>query len=551
MPVTDFSVNKVQAWAVINGEEIELSRVELRYYLNTIPEATLQCAIGRDVRSLEVAPIHEIIGDLKVQTPVTVYCQADEAANSGVTGGDWPSDPFIIFDGVIVGTGSRKAREGTANLVLSCRSNLVGLEYSWAPNKMMHPLNAGNFHMAAGLNLGDDNPSFIISTLASQFFTSTTVENDYWSLGLQPWLTAIANQRQIFDNDAIDQGNNDAIAALNLFEPFVDDGSEQLFGVPLSMNNFDIIGTRPGIDSLVTDAANETARSFTGTTFWEKIVQDFGSRYLFTLVPMATRALIVPMIPGLTQAWLTIDPDEYDSISLSGFLPRPLRGVVLYTGVNSMTGAFGLQRGHALDIQHIGGLFENTNMQEGMLYFRDAPQWLSNAVSQMCWAPGAAAPNAVKGNVAAGPAGEAPDFPPAMALRDQAKTLWDEYAKALYLFEVFKHRNGTVVGKLRFDIAPGSTIDLITIEEKFVDQTVAFPSDLVLNGIVTGVTVMIDSEACRAYTAIEMRYMRDVIERIDPNLTTDAHPLWSVPFAGAPLCKEFGPEPPPADENDQ
>jgi hypothetical protein len=548
MALTDFSVNKIRLWAVVGGVQIELTRVELEYPLSAIPRATLVCAIGRDVRSLLPANIHGVYDQLKVNVPITVWAEAAEVANSGISGGEWPIGPFIVFLGIIVGVGYRKSRSGAANLTLACRHFLVDLEFSYTPNKKTHPLNMGNFHNQAGIKMAG-GVHFLISTLAKKYFTRDNVVDDYWARSLQPWMVDICNQRQIFEGEAVENGNDDAIGVLRMFEPFVGPvnpftgiGSYK-FGVPMSMNNFGIFGTRPGIDAIVTDASNEGLRAFLGATIWEKIVSDYGSRYLFSVCPMATRALVVPVIPGLKTLWNTIDPVEYDSISLSNFLPRPLRGVILETGANSMTGAWGLRRGGGQDIKTIGGRFENANMDEGMLYFREAPQWIANAVSQMAWSQFCA--RLFHGNAFAGGAGVPAPFPKPVDLRAQAKILWDEYAKAIYLYEVFKTRKGTVTGRIRFDIAPGSSIGLITTEEKFIKQTGVNIGEQILYGIVTNVSIMIDSEAVQGYTSFEVSYLRDEFENNDINLTTLQHPLWSKAWAGAPLVEQLFADPPP------
>jgi hypothetical protein len=533
MALTNVSVNKINLWAVVAGVEIELTQVDLSYSLNTIPTATLSCAIGREVKSLIPAPIHSIYDQLKVNIPIIVYCEAREAAVVGRSGGPWPGGPFVVFDGFIVGVGYTKSRSGSANLSLSCRNFLVGLEFSWTPNKTTHPLNMGNWHNPARIMLDPQSPSFVVSTVANAKFTSSTIKTDYWALALQPFLTEICNRAQLFEGEAVEAGNTDAIIALQRFEPFF---GGYKFGVALSMNSFGIIGTEPGIQSIVTDASNEGLRAMRGGTIWEKIVADYGSRYLFTVTPMARRALVTPVIPGLTQVWKTIDPSEYDSIGIQNYLPRPLRGIILETGANSMTGAPGHNRGTALDITTVGGRFENPNMDRGMLYFRDAPQWIANAVSQMAWAKGSVL--GVKGNAFAGQAGNPPALPRPAALRTLAKVLWDEYAKAMYLIEVFKTRRGNITGKIRFDIAPGSSVALITTEEKFVAASGANKGTQTLFGIVTKVGISINSESCQGYTSLEIGFLRDEAENVDANLTTPRHPLWSQPWAGAPLIDE-------------
>jgi len=213
--------------------------------------------------------------------------------------------------------------------------------------------------------------------------------------------------------------------------------------------------------------------------------------------------------------------------------------MVLWTWPNSLTGAFGLQRGQGQAIQRVGGFFENENMAEGRIHFRDAPEWLANAVSQAAWAPNAAAPVGQKGNAFRGPLGNAPVIAQPQVLRQQAKTLWDEYAKALYITAVFQGRQGSLTGKVRFDIAPGSTIAVVINEEKFVAAAGVVFGEQTLYGVVTGVTTILNSDAAQGYTAIELSHIRNELEQADENLTVEKHPLWTEPFLGAPLVEDF------------
>lgn len=544
MAITNFSVNKIRLWADVGGVIIDVVKVQLDYALNAIPSAILHCAVGREVRSLLPSNVHGTIDQLRVTVPVIIWAQAFEASNSGFSGGPWPTDPFIVFAGLVTGVGYQRARSGIAALTIQCRHFLTGLEFSWTPTKAMQPLNPGNNRMQAGLRLNAGNPSFIVTTLAKQYFTRANITTDYWSQALSPWLRDICGTKQIFEKEALDQGNNDALASLARFEPFVE--GVYRFGQPMVMNPFDIFNTEPGIRAMVADAANETARSFAGITIWEKLNADFGGRYLFKIIPMATRALVAPVIAGLRSIWTTLDPDEYESISLGSHTPRALRGTILYSGPNvSQTGHKGWQRGDALAIKTIGGRFENTNMAQGMLMFQDGPQWLMGVASPPAWGVHAAAPNGLRGNVARGAVGKGPQFPLPGALFAMAKPLWDAYAKALYLDTVFQHRTGSVTGRIRFDIAPGSSVAVVATEEKFVALSGQAVGIQIFYGIVTRVSTVIDSEAVQGYTAFEVSHLRDEAEFNDPNLTLDEHPLWVGPFPGAPLVEEFFAQPPP------
>lgn len=536
MAITNFSVNKLRFWAVVLGIEIELTRVELNYALNSIPTAELNCAIGRDVKTLEAAAIHFVVQFLAVNVPVTVYCEAFEVADSGESGGLFPPGPFIVFDGRVVGIGYQKSRAGGATLRLFCRHFLMDLEYALNSNLETHPRNIGDGAMNAGIEVVPGNPNFVVQSTASGLFTADNIEEDYWGSALQPWLAAVMDLEQVFQGDVVGegQGQDDALDALDRIEP----GSEGYeFSVPLQLDAFDVLEFPPAIQAIANDAARNTFESFTGTTIWEKIVQEFGSKMTYALVPMANRALIVPFIPGLRNTWLTINPDEYDAISLETDLPRALRGVAIYTGMNSQCGAFGFMQGQAGAMRTIGGLYENKDIDPGMYIFRNGPMWLTNSVSAAFWARNAMPVNRVIGNAINPGIGNGPrDGINPVDVRFAAESMWDAYAHAIYLYEALKMRRGTLGGRMRFDIAPGSTIAVVTSEEKFVAQQSPVADDL-LYGLVTRVTVLYDSDAVHGQTNIEFGWLRNFTEN-ESDLAVDFHPLYATTFSGAPLCEE-------------
>ena len=541
MAITDFSVNKLRFWAVVLGQEIELTRVELNYALNSIPTATLNCAIGRDVRTLEVAAIHFIVQDLDVNEPITVFCEATEEANSGVPGSIWPIGPFVVFDGRVVGIGYQKSRSGGATLRLYCRHFLMDLEYATTTALTTHPRNVVDGALNAGVKVvKTQTPDFVVQSSARGLFTTNKMQSDYWGDALQPWLTTVLQLPPVFAGNSIGigQGQADALDAMDRIEPFGGvDGEDYEFGVPLPLDNFDVLNFDTAIQAIANDAATTTFQSFSSTTIWEKIVQGFGPKMLFALVPMAQRALIVPFVPGLREPWLVIDPAEYESISLETELPRALRGVVVYTSINSMTGALGFQQGQAGAMGTIGGLYENKDIDPGMYIFRNGPLWLTNSASPSWWARNAMGVNGVKGNamnpgVGGGPMG---GVNPKDVL-GKAKSMWDAYAHAIYLYEALKLRRGTLGGRMRFDISPGSTVAVVTTEEKFVAEQVPMADD-VLYGLVTRVTILYDADAVQGQTNIEVGWLRNFTEN-ETDLGTDFHPLYSDQFIGAPLCEE-------------
>jgi hypothetical protein len=540
MALTNYSVNKLHWWAIVDDTTtVEITRVETHFALNSIPTCVLHCAIGRDVRTLQAAAIHFIINDQKINLPITVMCQAAEVNNSGTSGGIWPLGPFTAFDGRIVGTSFQKTRTGGASLMLYCRHWLMDLEYAVTNTRYTHPLNTIAFNMQAALQVIPGNPNFAVGTLATTFFSKPTITSDFWGDGLKPWLKKIINLPVVFANEEVSgPARGRALAALSRIEP------DYQFGIPIPMVDFAVLSNVTATDAIAYDVANETFKSFYGQTIWEKLVGDFASRYMFALVPMAERALIVPFIPGLKDTWVTVDPSEYETISLNGDLPYGLSTVVIYTGLGSLTGAVGFQMGQGGANNTVGGLFKNKNMPEGMFIFRDGPEWLTNAVSQFAWAAGAAPVANVVGNMGFPGAGAGPAFEQPMGIRLAAKPMWDAYAKSVYLYEVLKNRRGAVSGKVRFDIAPGSSIEVICAEEKFISAQSGV-GDQSLFAMVTKVSTVYDSEACNGQTTIEFGFFHDEVEHEDPNLTTDNHPIWDSVWPGGPEVEDFTAEPPP------
>jgi hypothetical protein len=540
MAITDFSVNKLRFWAVTLGFEIELIRVELDYMLSGIPTAILSCAVGRDVKTLEAATIHFLVSEMDVNVPIVVYCEAFEAANSGISGGEFPVGPFVVFDGRIVGIDYTKSRSGTAALALRCRNFLMDLEYALTNLKTTHPRNPNDGKMNCGIQGDSDDQNFVIQSTATTLFTRTNIEEDLWGDAIQPWLAKILELPAVFEGEDISegQGQADALEALYSIEPFGgEDEDEYEFGVPLELDDFDVLNSDAAIQAIAGDAAKSTFESFSSTTIYEKIAKEFGGKFMYGLVPMAQRALVVPFIPGLRELWLIIDPDSYETIELDTELPRGLRGVVVYTGMNSMCGALGFMEGQEGAMRSVGGIFENEDVDPGMYIFCEGPLWLSNAVSPPWWALPALGVGRKKGNAMNPGEGDGPrDGVNPKDVRFAADTMWDAFAHAKYLLEALRLRRGSLAGKMRFDIAPGSSIGVITTEEKFVSEQVGF-ADEILYGMVTRVKIIYDSDAARGQTNIEFGWIRNSSEN-ETDMATDDHPLYATTFDGAPLCEE-------------
>lgn len=541
MAFTDFSTTRFRLYAVIDGEFIDVVSCQLNYVLNAIPTATLDVAIGREVRSLQPANIHFLISDLRQQLPAQVWLEVTEPSSSLGAGGPvdlWPDGPFLIFDGYVTGTGFQKSRSGGAQLRVELINWMTDLNFSSAVTRSTTPFNPAAFNLQAAFNFGGTGvPSdWAINTAAGAHFSFDTVRKDFWGKALKPWYREVCEKDLLSVDEAPNAGNNtEAIDALDRFEPF-EDGYE--YGVPLSMNAFRVLGVDTAIESIIEDISMETFEAMASTTIWDKLVQQHASDYKFSIVPMTDTSLVVPFTAGRSIPWMMIDPAEYESIVINAATPRAIRGLGLFTGVGSMTGANGMQQGNAADIKELGGFYENPSVKngtQGMVLFRQAPRWICNTVATAPWAFFAAAPDALKGNMVNVGAGIDPPFLRPGQIRALSLPLWDAYARCLYINEVLKGRTGQIRGKVRFDICPGSTCGIIVTEEKFVVAAAGLVGENIIFGEAMAISIYLNAEKPEGYTNIQFQFLRSEKENDSEGTGTLNHPLYSTFWNGAPL----------------
>jgi len=117
----------------------------------------------------------------------------------------------------------------------------------------------------------------------------------------------------------------------------------------------------------------------------------------------------------------------------------------------------------------------------------------------------------------------------------------ENYAKMLYSANALRDRTGTVTGKLRFDISPGSTIIISADNARAHAANVdVFPTSMV--GFVARVTTTINSENASAATTYEMTHLRTLEEDLttkDGRISMESHPFFEDTFKLAPLVEDL------------
>lgn len=559
--ITTWTSSKLAAiavvWISVDDElvpiPLAISSYQLSGGVNEIPMLSMTVAVGREVNTGFPSNIHYLADFMQMQLPVQLYAMGRETDNSyGIPVEPWPTVPFLNFEGYTTGVGFSKNRAGSAGYTITAQNWLTDLNSSSSLSRSTATLTPGQLSSAAAFFGGNGlDASFASQTMAADFFATDRVSLDFWGNSLAPWLEQLCNQDLLTDPDdpILEEGgsNVEALRALQRFEPYppqFEGDTGYRFGVPLVMDAGDILEANEAITAIVDDICQETFDSMASTTLWDKLVNQFAANYQFAVVPLVQSALVVPMCPGLRSIWQVIYPEEYDSISMSGETPRAMRGMRLFAGVGSQTGAFGMQQGETADNETIGGRYDNPNMDSGMIRFRNGPRWLSAMAAPAAYAADAAAPNGVVGNAFFPGAGAVPVAVGPGIIQQRGESLFNLFAHALYLTEVTKGRSGTISGRLRFDIAPGSSVAIVVSEEKFVKGYTGRPNSIVY-GTVRRVTHVVNAESKQASTLFDIGWLRSETENLLDGTSADGHPVWSEQWAGAPFVElpEFIPNP--------
>ncbi len=589
----------------------ELLNFSSDFELNAIPTANVSVAVGRRADDTTiVSDIHYYVEDLKLQLPATVWCLAKNP--SAATGVEpvWPSSEFKIFEGYVTGTGFTRSNQG-AGFTLSLTHWLSALNFSSALSKTSHPLNPSQYFFTAsytpnlagssGVFLNGNTPLTTGPELGAHFFNTNVVTTDFWGglgttdgsgnpylTGLKHWLTflsqqdrfnatQIANSLGVGLSEALNQQaviNKEACRALRRFEPSarMPTSSETgyVLGVPLALP------TNANLNFFVAKGISEHIgktglNGAENATLWDKLAGQFHSDYMYSVVPLVDKALVVPFVPGLssgaanTLVHRILYTSDYDAVDLQTQMPRPLRAVGVIMGQKFEAGGFlANAAGHAYDT--FGGYFDkwaesgnvtggggttttDTRYKEGLVMFKAAPMWMTSMVPAGYYSYNSSGVGtaSIQTSTATAAGSATQGFTPNQIFA-LAKPIWNQYARSLYVHEILKNRQGIINGPVRFDIAPGSQLKVEVAEDKFV-RSVIFdidPEDPCLALFFTWmwcavlrVSTVIDCQNMRAYTSLYVAHTRSYTENLDSGTSVPYHPIWQTnSWAGCSLVQD-------------
>jgi hypothetical protein len=525
-------------------------------------------AVGRNIRTQEVAKIHDKVNDITSLTPMKIFL---EPFGDVATGKEWPAGEHVIFDGLVTGIGYQRTNN-KLNIVVSGIHWLANMAFSSALSSTSHPTNPFMVNHDATKELftvagaGSKDPTLLSSQLVYPKVTLERVQTDFWGSTLKVIFCAMAAQppMKFFAKECIGSvpkdPKNKALEALARIEGDsldakddelgckfeAEDGSDASYAKPLSIN---IAGEDNGviINSLVNAIGQQYTATWQGVTMWHKL-QQYAAQYLFAIVPMAQRALVVPFTPSLREPWRVLELKDYTMTNQSLQLPRPIRSVSIYGGGTFSTLGTGSGNEDDPGFTGFGGCFVPEGFEDdavGVDLVRQAPAWLKNAARMPSRAGQSTgvndtAPNNLKGTrrskKARGKKGEGTP----KEVNEKLGPALARYAQAVYYQEVLRGRTGMLTGKLRFDVAPGSTIQVEGARKDFLQDQSSIEDTFFAT--VTNVTIGLNATTSQAGTGFQLAYIRNQKENESENFSTKIHPIYEQTWKGAPLVPGLDPE---------
>lgn len=529
-----------------SGKETKIPLVAFtaNFSLNEIPQATCTVGIGRDTASdggLALAPIHKIFTWQRMQ-PAKIYFYPSGNSTKDTP---WPANPFVVFDGYV--TAVRRIKSlGKYQVELSLVHWLFDLSCSSAVSGNSHVSNPGDLTEAAIYTSGATSTAYAGDAIGTaQPIFQSLVSSDFWG-ALKTVFSAFAQQKNKPINkitgclDSVFPKNNArALSALSRIEGVElaagglgPTSKAYKFASPLQFDFQDLSATI--ITGLTNAINNELIRTYSESSFWTKLISHFCPAFGLAVVPMIDSALVVADVPIFTsennEPYKIIKAEDYDNETAAGFMERPLAGVVV---ASSSVSATGIDLSAQNDNSTIVGCYATPVVDpDGVVLYVGSPPWL-NFIPK-------------KEQQAANPGGSGS----VNTIRD----IFNKYAKDVYVRNALRGRTQTLSGRLRFDIAPGSIVRVVTSKESVpldlfgvVDRKLNDNLAFDTYGQVARVSVFINTEAPAAGTSFLLTNVRTKEEYFyvskgygvtSPSIFTKES-VHGNGLHGAPLSSEF------------
>lgn len=533
----------------IGDVTLDITRGSAQFGRNAIPQANFAIALGSSVPNTALTSnIHFIVDKIVYRTKAKVWAQITngyEAIPPGLQINEddaFNGKPFLLFEGYTSGSGYRKSGSGL-EYIISMEHWLSDLNNSTALSPDLQPGTPFNMYFPATGASGElPQSSFgIFTTLADKIFSGTEITKDLWK-NIKQYFTEIAGTNTISMERLAILNLKDQSLIPNIFKSSKNDAALAAFARFSAPGEADypLIKFRDRTETpiigqnIINVLKSKTLVTFDGTTFWDNLI-GFAASFMFQIIPGITKAWAAPTLVNYYRPYKTIYATEISSYDITTSMPKFVSGAALKTAMATGSGLSNAvnevpEGGNGREFEWLNSAVYLSSRHEkspGMIVIQRAPDWLSAGLPSERF-------DSQKGTMARA-AAEVKDKAKDFNLRQKAEgylQIATGYAKLVYSNEVLKHRNGSVTGKFRLDIAPGATVKVETAGELRLNKD-AF--DYPIYALVDQVSFSLDAIASQATTSFALSNIRSEIENEDADITATSNPLYDTVWLGSPL----------------
>jgi len=543
------SVHKLELRFPNLGVNMPVIAAETCFAENQIPSASVNLAVGRTSDGVPAAVHMQAIPDYE-PAELTLQSRGQYDADN-----DWPEAPVVIFKGLV---DNRSPRRGafSVNLIhwlhkMNNSSALVSTSHPANPADLTFAAVRNALAVGAGVQVAPTVTLWgAISPISKLGINPATIAEDIWANCFKPILCQLASQQHMLSQNGnnpctnlSDGINTQALDALSLIDGPAENCNRPYACYAPKLTFAATDARNQAVAALYNSTIKDTLASYLNTTLWAKLVHVQAPSVMCKVIPLVEHALFAPVVDGFRGTYCkVIGRNDIQDYALSLSATQPLRGVGVTAG---KMGKSGIESEAIPPIIGIGGCYAPADADaNGMILFVNAPRWLEN-VAAVDISPIKSTRIGQVGSSAFTPTAaqalpNAEDKSRAQLTRD-AVDLFREYARLVYIAEKLRGRAGQIMGKLRFDIGPGSSVKIqsqgdpfITIERQAIDEAVAR---------VVKVVCRISVAPAHASTTFDLVCVRSKDENEKDSFSIEKHPLFQTPFYGAPITEalEFGP----------
>lgn len=543
-------------YADISGVNVPVAQLSMTYGLNDIPTASIQIPMGSDVRTNVKSPIYDVVANLLQMAEIRIYLAGQlgdfnaGAADKEKNNKWFPTieEPVIIFMGYVSGVSYRRS-SGRITTTIHMVNKLFDLASSsggskdvvpGSPNDFMTPTLIGG----AGTSAGDAATKFV-ETLP------TDLKEDYSNAVLK-CLNYIATNNQLQTHASalwcnkqsqLSSESEPNYRALNVINKFGSWNGIATFSNDPYMGKYTTkypleVDSEATIAKASTTISSQISNSLAATHMFGMLTNSVLPSFSFGIVPMARGAIMAPCLTMAKNHQITIPTSDYVDFNFSTQGQRALAGV----GVLGNYALGTLTPGQPKYC--IGASYASTveTAKRGMWMFVNAPEWLEDMTNSD---PKGVTGDAGINKVLAKPGHDAVGIDEIAVKRDELKQeiedtndTMEKFAKMMYINQALTGRGGTLTGKLRFDIAPATTIKISAGPE---DALFSLTTDIY--AFVSRVHIVINAEQASAATTFDLTNLRTANENAN-GLSFDEHPLFGKSyFKYAPIVPELSLDP--------